>query len=380
MILTPEQEQIRRVARQFAVSNIAPHVREWEASGGPQRELYQQMAQIGLMGMTIDPVYGGSGLDFVSYALAIEEIAAVDGGISNVMAANNSPVALAIETHGTPEQRTRFLPRLCTAEWLASIHLTEPHTGSDASAITTLALRDGDEFVLDGHKAFITAGSTSDVAMIVARTDPNGGKSGISVFVTTTDNPGYQVLTKERKLGHRTNDTCQVRFEAMRVPSTDLLGPEGKGLSIALGGLSLGRIGCAAQSVGGARQALRLSKQYAEERSTFGKPIIEHQAIAFQLAEMATEVEAGRQMYLHAAALHDAGQDSISAASMAKLYASEMAERVASRAIQIHGGAGFLEDHLVEKIYRDVRVYQIYEGTSEVQKILISRHLDSLDM
>ena len=216
--------------------------------------------------------------------------------------------------------------------------------------------------------------------MIVARTDPNGGKSGISVFVTTTDNPGYQVLTKERKLGHRTNDTCQVRFEAMRVPSTDLLGPEGKGLSIALGGLSLGRIGCAAQSVGGARQALRLSKQYAEERSTFGKPIIEHQAIAFQLAEMATEVEAGRQMYLHAATLHDAGRDSISAASMAKLYASEMAERVASRAIQIHGGAGFLEDHLVEKIYRDVRVYQIYEGTSEVQKILISRHLDSLDM
>ena len=303
MILTPEQEQIRQVARQFAVSNIAPHVREWEASGGPQRELYQQMAQIGLMGMTVDPVYGGSGLDFVSYALAIEEIAAVDGGISNVMAANNSPVALAIETHGTPEQRTRFLPRLCTAEWLASIHLTEPHTGSDASSITTRALRDGDEFVLDGHKAFITAGSTSDVAMIVARTDPNGGKSGISVFVTTTDNPGYQVLTKERKLGHRTNDTCQVRFEAMRVPSTDLLGPEGKGLSIALGGLSLGRIGCAAQSVGGARQALRLSKQYAEERSTFGKPIIEHQAIAFQLAEMATEVEAGRQMYLHAATL-----------------------------------------------------------------------------
>ena len=319
MILTSEQEQIRQIAREFAVSKIAPYVREWEASGGPPRELYQQMAKIGLMGMTIDPKYGGSGLDFVSYVLSIEEIAAVDGGISNIMAANNSPVALAIEKYGTPDQRNRFLPRLCTAEWLGSIHLTEPHTGSDASSITTRAVRDGDEFVLDGHKAFITAGSTSDVAMIVARTDPSGEKSAISTFITPTVNPGYQVLTKERKLGHRTNDTCQVRFESMRVPSTDLLGPEGRGLSIALGGLSLGRIGCAAQSVGGARQALRLSKQYAQERSTFGKPIIEHQAVAFQLAEMATEVEVGRQMYLHAATLYDAGLDSISAASMAKI-------------------------------------------------------------
>ena len=216
--------------------------------------------------------------------------------------------------------------------------------------------------MINGHKALITAGATSDVAMIVAVTDPDAGKSGISVFVTPTDNPGYQVISTERKLGHRTNDTCQVRFDSMRVPSTHLLGAEGRGLSIALGGLSLGRIGVAAQSVGGARQALQLSKQYAGERETFGKPII------------------GRQMYLHAAALHDQSLDSSTAASIAKLFASEMAERVASKAIQIHGGAGFLEDHLVEKIYRDVRVYQIYEGTSEVQKLLISRQLDSLDM
>ncbi|SUZ68510.1 uncharacterized protein METZ01_LOCUS21364 [marine metagenome] len=380
MILSAEQEAVRLSARKFAVGEIAPHVREWEASGGPPRDLYRQMGQLGLMGMIIDPVYGGSGLDFVSYALSIEEIAAVDGGISNMMAANNSPVALAIERYGSPEQRQRFLPQLCSGEWLGSIHLTEPHTGSDASAISTRAIRDGDQYVLDGHKALITAGSSADVAMIVAVTGSAANKSEISVFVTPTDNPGYQVVSTERKLGHRTNDTCQIRFESMRIPATDLLGDEGRGLAIALEGLSLGRIGVAAQSVGGARQALQLSKQYAEERETFGKPIFEHQAIAFQLAEMATEVEVARQMYLHAADLHDHALDSATAASMAKLFASEMAERVASRAIQIHGGAGFLEDHLVEKIYRDVRVYQIYEGTSEVQKLLISRQLDSLDM
>ena len=241
-------------------------------------------------------------------------------------------------------------------------------------------MRDGDEYVIDGHKAFITAGSTSDVAMIVAITNPGAGSSGISVFLTPTENPGYQVLAVEKKLGHRTNDLCQIRYDEMRVPASDLLGNEGQGLSIVLGGLSLGRIAVGAQSVGGARQALNLAHKYAKERQTFGKEIIEHQAISFSLAEMATEIEAARQMYLHAAALQDAGLDSSVAASMTKLFASEMAERVASRAIQIHGGAGFLEDHLVEKIYRDVRVYQIYEGTSEVQKLVISRQLDSLDV
>jgi len=380
VILSPEHHEIREVARSFASSEIAPNVREWEAQGGAPKALYQAMAKVGLLGMTIDPKYGGSGLDFVSYALAMEEIAAVDGGISNMMSANNSPVAIGIATHGTNEQRERFLPRLCAGEWLGSFHLTEPHTGSDASSITTRAVRDGNEYILNGHKAFITAGSTSDIAMIVAVTDPQPDNPGISVFVTPTENPGYQVINTERKLGHRTNDLCQVRFDAMRVPATDLLGEEGRGLSIALGGLSLGRIATAAQAVGGARQALQLSKSYASERETFGKPIIGHQSVAFALAEMATEVEAARQMYLHAASLHDAGEDSATAASMAKLFASEMAERVASKAIQVHGGAGFLEDHLVEKIYRDVRVYQIYEGTSEVQKIVISRNLDSLEL
>ena len=380
MILTNDQEAIRRLVRDFANARIAPHVREWELQGGPPRSLYEEMGSIGLMGMTVDPSYGGSGLGFISYALAMEEISAVDGGISNMMSGNNSPVAAAIAAHGSAEQKERILPLLCSGKWLGSFHLTEPHTGSDASAITTRATRDGDQFILNGRKAFITGGGTSDIAMIVAVTNPEAGKSGISTFVTSTANPGYQVIGKEQKLGHRTNDLCQVQFDAMQVPEADLLGPEGRGLAIALSNLSIGRIAVAAQAVGGARQALRLAKEYAEVRETFGKPIIEHQTISFLLAEMATKIEVARQMYLHAAALHDAEQDSAAAASMAKLFASEMAEWVASKAIQIHGGAGFLEDHLVEKIYRDVRVYQLYEGTSEIQKLVISRHLDSLEM
>jgi len=377
VLLTDEQEEIRATARAFAEREIAPFAAEWDRAGGAPRDLYRRMGAVGLMGMMVDPVYGGAGADFVSYVLAIEEISAGDGGISNMMAANNSPVAAAIAEHGTAEQRQTFLPRLVSGEWLGCIHLTEPHTGSDAAAITTRAVRDGDEYVLDGQKAFITAGSTADVAMIVAVTDPSAGKAGITTFVTRTDNPGYRVIAEERKLGHRTNDTCQVAFDGMRIPASDVLGDEGRGLAIALGNLSLGRVGVAAQAVGGARAALRAAHAYATVRETFGRPIVEHQAIAFKLADMATGIEAGRQLYLHAAQMHDAGLACALEASMAKLFASEMAERVASDAIQIHGGYGFLQDYPVEKIYRDVRVYQIYEGTSEVQRILISRLLET---
>ena len=338
------------------------------------------MAEIGLMGVTTDPRYGGAGADFVSYALAIEEISAADGGISNVMAANNSPVGVALENLGTDWQKANYLPKLTSGEWIGCIQLTEPHTGSDAAAITTRAIRDGDDYVIDGHKAFITAGSTADLAMIIAVTDPAAGKRGMTAFITPTDNTGYEVVRKERKLGHRTNDTCEIHLNAMRVPARDVLGTVGRGLGVALGNLSLGRIGVAAQATGGARAALKAALLYARERETFGKPIAEHQAIAFKLAEMATQIEAARQLYLHAARLKAAGEDCAREASMAKLFASEMAERVASAAIQVHGGYGYLNDYPVEKIYRDVRVYQIYEGTSEVQKILISRLLDSLDL
>jgi butyryl-CoA dehydrogenase len=317
------------------------------------------MATIGLMGVTIDPVYGGVGADFVSYALAIEEISAADGGISNVMAANNSPVGVALQNLGTDWQKQHYLTKLTSGEWIGCIQLTEPHTG---------------------HKAFITAGATADLAMIIAVTDPTAGKRGLTAFITPTNNIGYEVVRREQKLGHRTNDTCEIRLNSMRVPARDVLGEVGRGLGIALANLSLGRIGVAAQATGGARAALKAARSYAQQRETFGKLIKQHQAIAFKLAEMATQIEAARQLYLHAARMKDAGMDCAREASMAKLFASEMAERVASDAIQIHGGYGFLNDYPVEKIYRDVRVYQIYEGTSEVQKILISRLLDNLDL
>ncbi len=380
MQLSETQRQIRETARAFAARAIAPFAAEWDRAEGAPRSVLREMAEIGLMGVTIDPAYGGAGADFVSYALALEEISAADGGLSNMMAANNSPVAAAIQEHGTDRQKTEYLTKLTSGEWIGCFHLTEPHTGSDAAAIRTRAEKVDGGWRLNGHKAFITGGATAELAMIVAVTDPAAGKRGISTFVTPTGNPGYRAIAQERKLGHRTNDMAQVVFEDMAVPDADLLGAEGRGLGIALANLSAGRIGVAAQAVGGARAALKAAHAYAKERETFGQRIVEHQAIAFKLADMATRIEAARQLYLHAADLKDAGQECAAEASMAKLFASEMAERVASEAIQIHGGAGYLNDFPVEKIYRDVRVYQIYEGTSEIQKIMIARYLDSMDL
>ncbi|MGR8948086.1 MAG: acyl-CoA dehydrogenase family protein, partial [Gammaproteobacteria bacterium] len=367
MQLTTEQIQIRDTTRRFAREKMAPYIRTWEQRGRTPRHLFQDMAEIGLMGMTVDPKYGGGGLDFTSYALAIEELAAVDGGICNVMAANNSPVAAALDAHGTQRQKESYLRRLTSGEWLGSIHLTEPHTGSDAASISTRAVRDGNDYIVNGNKAFITAGASADLAMIIAVTDPTLGKRGISAFMTPTDNPGYEVVREENKLGHRTVDTCEIRFEDMRIPASDMLGEEGEGLRIALANLSSGRIGVAAQATGGARAALEAANSYANQREAFGTEIINHQAIAFKLADMATQVEAARQLYLHAADLHTGKLACAKEASMAKLFASEMAEKVVSDAIQIHGGYGYLKDYDIEKIYRDVRVYQIYEGTSEVQ-------------
>jgi butyryl-CoA dehydrogenase len=380
MVLTDEQRQIREMARAFAKREIAPFAAEWDRAGGAPRSILRKMADAGLMGVMIAPAYGGAGADFTAYVLAMEEISAADGGLANMMAANNSPVAAAVQDYGSDWQKRNYLTKLTAGDWIGCFHLTEPHTGSDAAAIHTRAVRQGDDYVLEGHKAFITGGSTADLALIVAVTDPAAGKRGITAFITPTDNPGYRVLRKEKKLGHRTNDTCQIVLENMRVPARDVLGEVGRGLGIALANLSVGRIGVAAQATGGARAALKAALAYAGERETFGKRIIEHQAIAFMLADMATQIEAARQLYLHAADLKDRGIACAREASMAKLFASEMAERVASKAIQIHGGAGFLNDYPVEKIYRDVRVYQIYEGTSEVQKILISRMLGDLDL
>ena len=376
MLLNDEQRMIQDTARRFAQTEILPNIKQWDKSGVP-KELLRKMGQAGLMGICIDPEWGGAGADFVSYVLAMEEISAADGGIANLMAANNSPVLAALRDHGTQAQKQRFFPGLTSGEMIGCIALTEPHTGSDAAAIRTRAERRGDYFVLNGHKSFITAGRRAGVVMIVAVTDPDAGKRGISTFLTPTDNPGYKVLREEAKLGHRTNDTCAIAFEDMMVPATDLLGAEGRGLGIALANLSAGRIGVAAQAVGGARAAFEAALNYAQEREAFGKPIIEHQAVAFRLADMATKIEVGRQMYLHAAQIHDSGAPSLKEASMAKLFASDMAETVASDALQTFGGYGYLEDFPVAKILRDVRVYRIYEGTNDIQKIVISRALAS---
>ena len=377
MLLTEEQRAIRDTARAFAQGEIAPHAAAWERGEGAPRDLYRRMGEVGLMGVCVPPEHGGAGADFVSYVLAMEEIAAADCGVANVMAANNSPVAAAIARHGTAAQKDAYLPKLARGEFIGAILLTEPHTGSDAAAIRTRARgrAGGGGWAIEGSKSFITAGSTADLAMIVAVTDPAAGKRGITCFLCPTERTGYRVVRKESKLGHRTNDTCQIALDGLEAADEDVLGAPGAGLGIALGHLSAGRIGVAAQAVGTARAALEAARDYAREREAFGKPIIEHQGVAFRLAEMATEVEVARQMYLHAAALEAAGENSIREASMAKLFASEMAERVCSGAIQIHGGYGYLSDFPVEKYYRDARVLQIYEGTSEIQKIVIGRML-----
>ena len=377
MLLTEEQRAIRDAARAFATSEIAPHAAAWEQDGGAPRDLYRRMGEVGLMGVCVAPEHGGAGADFISYVLAMEEVAAADCGIANMMAASNSPVAAAIAKHGTQAQKEAYLAKLARGELVGAILLTEPHAGSDAAAIRTRARRrtDGAGWTIDGGKSFITGGATAELAMIVAVTDPAAGKRGITCFLCPTERAGYRVERKESKLGHRTNDTCSIALEGLVAKDGDVLGKPGAGLRIALGHLSAGRIAVAAQAVGTARAALEAARDYARERETFGKPIIEHQAVAFRLAEMATEVEVARQMYLHAAALEAAGESSIREASMAKLFASEMSERVCSGAIQIHGGYGYLGDFPVEKYYRDARVLQIYEGTSEVQKIVIGRML-----
>ena len=379
-MLNEQQRMIQDTARRFAQREILPNLKEYERTGAPP-ELLLKMGQAGLMGICIDPEWGGAGADFVSYVLAMEEISAADGGIANLMAANNSPVMAALRDHGSPAQKQRFLPPLTSGKMIGCFALTEPHTGSDAAAITTRAERRSErgnnDFVLNGRKQFITAGRRAGVALIVAVTDPALGKRGISTFITPTDNPGYKVLAEEAKLGHRSNDTCALAFEDMVVPQDDMLGSEGRGLGIALANLSAGRIAVAAQAVGGARAAHEAALAHAQEREAFGKPIFEHQAVAFRLADMATQIEAARQLYLHAARVHDSGAPSLTAASMAKLFASEMAEKVASDALQTFGGYGYLEDYPVAKILRDVRVYSIYEGTNDIQKLVIARALAS---
>ena len=375
MLLNEEQRQIRDTLRAFAREELAPQAAAWDREHRFPREALKKLGQLGALGIVVPERWGGAALDHVSLAVALEEIAAGDGATSTIVSVQNSVVCGPLNVFGSDAQKEKFLAPQARGERLGCFCLTEPQTGSDASAIATRAERRGDAYVLNGVKQFITNGANADVAIVFARTDKAGGKNGISAFIVETNTPGFVVARVEEKLGQRASDTAQIAFEDCAVPAANLLGREGAGYRIALANLEGGRIGIAAQAVGMARAALEAAIAYARERQAFGKPIIEHQAVNFRLADMATKIDVARQMVWHAAALRDAGEPCLKEASMAKLFASEMAEQVASDAIQIHGGYGYVTDFPVERIYRDVRVCQIYEGTSDIQRLVIGRAL-----
>jgi len=375
MILSEDQRQIRDTARDFAREQLAPHAALWDRESIFPKDALAQMGELGFLGMLLPPEWDGVGADYVSYALALMEIAGGCGALSTVMSVHNGVGCLPILDFGTEEVKERFLRPMARGEKIGCFCLTEPEAGSDAASIRTRARREGDDYILSGTKQFITSGRNGHVAMVFAVTDPAAGKKGISAFAVPTDTPGFTVARVEEKLGQHASDTCQIILEDVRIPASYRLGAEGEGLKIALANLEGGRIGIAAQSVGMARSAHEHAIAYAQDRRQFGKAIIEHQAIAFRLADMATRIAAAEQLVLHAASLRDAGEPCLKEASMAKLFASEMAEKVCSDAIQIHGGYGYLTDFPVERIYRDVRVCQIYEGTSDVQRMVIARAL-----
>jgi len=375
MLLSDDHRLIRDAVRDYAQREIAPHAAQWARESRFPREALQGLAALGCLGIAVPTPWDGAGLDYLSLALAIEEIAAADGATSTIVSVNNCPVCSILLAWGNEEQKARWLRPVASGQWIGAFALTEPQAGSDAANIRTTARRDGDAYVLDGVKQFITSGKNGQVAIVLAATDRDAGKKGISAFIVPTDTPGYIVERLEDKAGQAASDTAQIRFEGCTVPAANRIGAEGEGYKIALSGLEGGRIGIAAQAVGMARAAFEAALRYARERSAFGKPIFEHQAVQFRLADMAMQIEAARQLLWHAASLKDAGQPCLMEAAMAKRLASEMAERVCSAALQIHGGYGYVADFPVERIWRDVRVCQIYEGTSDVQNMLIARAL-----
>ena len=371
---TEDQFALRDMTRDFIAREVRPNVAEWDRQAQLPDDLVRKAGNLGLFGVTMPTDYGGGGADFLAYVLVTEEIAFGDAGVANMINATNS-YGFKLRDYGTDAQKEEFLAPVSRGETLGCMLLTEPHAGSDAASIKTRAVKRGDYYVINGTKTFVTNGEASSFACVIAVTDSDAGKRGISAFLIRTDAPGYNVLRHEAKLGHRTNQTCQVQLEDLEVPVEDMLGKPGQGLRIALSGLDSGRVAVAAQAIGVARAAFEAALDYAQEREAFGKPIFDHQAVAFNLAEMATQIEVARAMCHRAARLKQMGGRCIKESSIAKLFASQMAEKVCSAAIQVHGGAGFLNDYPVEKYYRDARVFQIYDGTNEVQKILISREL-----
>ncbi|MBK9236191.1 MAG: acyl-CoA dehydrogenase family protein [Rhodoferax sp.] len=375
MILNQDQQMVRDAVRAFAQAELWPHASRWDKEHHFPKDAHRGLAALGAYGICVPEEFGGANLDYVTLALVLEEIAAGDGGTSTAISVTNCPVNAILMKYGNAAQKKQWLTELAQGNMLGAFCLTEPHVGSDASALRTTAVKDGDGYVINGVKQFITSGKNGHVAVVIAVTDKAAGKKGMSAFLVPTDAPGYVVARIEDKLGQHSSDTAQINFDNCRVPVDNLIGQEGEGYKIALGGLEGGRIGIAAQSVGMARSAFECALAYAKERQSFGQPIFNHQAVGFRLAECATQIEAARQLIWHAASLRDAGLPCLKEAAMAKLFASEMAEKVCSAAIQTLGGYGYVSDFPVERIYRDVRVCQIYEGTSDVQKILIQRAL-----
>jgi hypothetical protein len=375
MMLTSEQEQVRDAVRTFAQQELWPHAARWDKEHHFPKEAHQGLAALGAYGICVPEEFGGANLDYLTLALVIEEIAAGDGGTSTAISVTNCPVNAILMRYGSAAQKKQWLMPLAQGQMLGVFCLTEPHVGSDASSLRTTAVKEGDSYVINGVKQFITSGKNGHAAVVIAVTDKGAGKKGMSAFMVPTDAPGYVVARLEDKLGQNSSDTAQINFDDCRIPAENLIGAEGEGYKIALGALEGGRIGIAAQSVGMARSAFEFAVNYAKERQSFGTAIFNHQAVGFRLADCATQLEAARQLIWHAASLRDAGQPCLKEAAMAKLFASEMAEQVCSAAIQTLGGYGYVSDFPVERIYRDVRVCQIYEGTSDVQKIIIQRGL-----
>ena len=379
MLLSEDHRAVQDAVRTYVQAEVAPHAAAWDKSHQFPRDALRGLAALGCYGVAVPAEWDGAGLDYLALALILEEVAAGDGATSTVLSVNNCPVCSILMAFGNNDQKERFLKPLARGDMLGAFCLTEPHVGSEAGGLKTTATRardgDGDSYVLNGVKQFITSGKNGDIAIVMAVTDKAAGKRGISAFIVPTTTPGYTVARIEDKLGQHASDTAQIVFENCRVPAANLLADEGMGLKIALSGLEGGRIGIAAQAVGMARAAFECALAYSKERTSFGQPIFQHQAVQFKLADMATKIEAARQLIWHAACLKDAGRPCLKEAAMAKLFASEMAEAVCSAAIQVLGGYGYVSDFPVERIYRDVRVCQIYEGTSEVQKILIGRAL-----
>jgi butyryl-CoA dehydrogenase len=376
MLLTQDQEMVRDAVRDFAREQLWPHAARWDKEHHFPTQAHQGLAALGAYGICVPEAYGGANLDYLTLALVLEEIAAGDGGTSTAISVTNCPVNAILMAYGSEAQKQQWLTPLAQGKMLGAFALTEPHVGSDASALRTTAVRDKDAYVLNGVKQFITSGKNGHVAIAIAVTDKGAGKKGMSAFLVPTDAPGYQVARLEDKLGQHSSDTAQINLDNCRIPAENLIGREGEGYRIALGALEGGRIGIAAQSVGMARSAFEVALEYAKQRESFGQPIFQHQSVGFRLADCATRIEAARQLIWHAASLRDAGRPCLKEAAMAKLFASEMAEQVCSAAIQTLGGYGYVADFPLERIYRDVRVCQIYEGTSDVQKILIQRALD----